>query len=199
LRLRLTRPTALRPPEHSPENCHERMLCVGDDRVRDVSRDWVRAFRRCGEAAVAAEWAVCGGRGGPLWELVAIPDSSRFHALNGNSNSRFGDRAGLVNILIYWQILDRYGANRRNFPGYFPVRRELCRGNRAQREFRRCGAARSPRPPRPAAPGHQVSAVPFSPTPPFFSITPKSCNRHGQAGLQPSPVPPNRSAPSRGS
>lgn len=142
---------------------------------------------------------LAGGAAARCGRSWLFPDNSRFHGHNGNSNSRFGHRQIRIKGLICQRILERYRANRRNFPGYFPVTREFLSGNRAQREFRHCGAARSPRASSPVAPRHQVRAVPLSPTPPFLSITPNSCNRHGQAGLQPSPVPPNRSAPSRGS
>jgi hypothetical protein len=99
------------------------------------------------------------GRDGRSWRF---PDNSRFHALNGNSNSRLGDRQIRVKVLIYQRILDSYGANGRNFPGYFPVRREFRGGNRAQREFRRCGATRSPRrtPPGCASPGQRGALEP---------------------------------------
>jgi hypothetical protein len=134
LRLRPTRATALRPqlafpkpavalqrtpslcPGRAPENCHKRVICSGDDRVRDVSRDWVRAPRRRGEAAVPAERAACAGTAGRCGRSLRFPDNSRFHGLNGNLNSRFGDRQIRVKILIRQRILDRYQANRRNFP-----------------------------------------------------------------------------------
>jgi hypothetical protein len=55
--------------------------------------------------------------------------------------------------------------------------------------------ARTPRPrprrrlPQPAGSGHQVSAVALRPTPPYFSITPKSRSRQGQAGAHPASRP----------
>jgi hypothetical protein len=174
------------------------MLWGGHNRVRDFLAIGAVLLVGAARRLLRLNGRLAGGAAGDCGRSWRFPDNSRFHGLNGNSNSRFGDRQIRVKVLICRRILGRYGANRRNFPGYFPVTREFRSSNRAQREFRRCGAARSPAPSRPAVPRHQVSAVPLSPTPPFLSITPNSCNRHGQAGLQPSPLPPNRSAPSRG-
>jgi hypothetical protein len=113
----------------SPENCHDRVLWGGHDRVRHVCRDRGGVAGRRGKAAVAAGRAACrGGAAGRRGRSWRFPDNSRFHGLNGNSNSRLGDRQILVKVLIRQPILDLYGANRRNFPGYFPVTREFRRG-----------------------------------------------------------------------
>ena len=68
---------------------------------------------------------LAGGAAGRCGRSWRFPDNSRFHGLNGNSNSRFGDRQIRVKVLICRRILDSFGANRRNFPGYFPVTREF--------------------------------------------------------------------------
>jgi hypothetical protein len=129
------------------------MLWGGHHRFAILSRSGAVLLVGAARRRLRLSGRLAGGAAGRCGRSWRFPDNSRFHALNGNSNSRFGDRQIRTKVLIYLRILDRFGANRRNFPGYFPVTREFGDGNRAQREFRRCGAARSP----PFSPGCAAS------------------------------------------